>query len=104
MISAELVRTHEGRGRGSRKSVCLHTRGEGGSLRSRTYTCKKNICTFSSLLRGHSHSTYALKCRKRLERPQISDITQKHDKNNTFHTEFFYHKTNLIHFRETKLL
>ena len=35
-------------GRGSQKSVCLRTRGEGGSLRSSTYACKK-ICTFSSL-------------------------------------------------------
>ena len=41
--------------------------------------------------------------KKVFERPQISDITQKHNKNNTFHNEYFL-LTNLIHFRDTKLL
>ena len=67
------------RGEGVAKKRMFAYEGEGGSLRSSTYACKKNCCTFSSLLNKM----------KQLEQPQISDITQKHDKNNTFHNEYF---------------
>ena len=61
-----------GGGRGSRKSVCLRTRGEGVLLGQVRTHAKKKFALFQVF-----------------ERPQISDITQKHDKNNIFHDEYF---------------
>ena len=67
-----IVRTHEGGGEGVAKKRMFAYKGEGGSLRSSTYACKKLFALFQVF-----------------ERPQISDIAQKHDKNNTFHNEYF---------------
>ena len=75
---------------GVAKKTYICVRGGGGSLRSSTYACKKNSCTFSSLLNKM----------KQLERPKGSDITQC-DEENEFH---FNKSPDVILFLSTRLL
>ena len=67
-----IVRTHVGGGEGVAKKRMFAYKGGRGVLLGQVRTHAKN---FFALLQV-------------FERPQISDI-QKHDKNNTFHNEYF---------------
>ena len=64
-------------------SHSTYARRRGGGGREKGYVCVRGG---RGVLLGQVR-THAKK--KVFERPQISDITQKHDKNNTFHNEYF---------------
>ena len=68
-----IVRTHEGGGGGGREKAYVCVRGGRWVLLGQVRTHAKKIFALFQVF----------------ERPQISDITQKHNKNNTFHNEYF---------------
>ena len=62
---------------------------EGGGGREKAYVCVRGPPRGVLLGQVSTHAKKIFALFQVFECPQISDITQKHDKNNTFHNEYF---------------